>query len=205
MERQHFVVLIDPVGRGRKTEHPSLRAARRGWVGMCGKEREGGWGREARAKRLRGRPNERDEEGGYRRKKDVAKWPSDEEDGGGSGMEGIPGERVETHILPAPTTSTTSWDTPPASTGASYMWKARGPSGGRRTGGFIHFLVYFLEKIRAYFRQCRARGSRDGGTGGRSGFFGNIRSLGLTGFGVSCEIYILKRGFSLERELFLLR
>lgn len=75
---------------------------------------------EARARRLRGRPNA-DEEGGYRRKKDAAKWPSDEEDGGGSGMEGIPGERVETHILPAPTTSTTSWDTPPASTGASYM------------------------------------------------------------------------------------
>lgn len=24
MERQHFVVLIDPVGRGRKTEHPSV-------------------------------------------------------------------------------------------------------------------------------------------------------------------------------------
>jgi len=23
MERQHFVVLIDPVGRGRKTKHPS--------------------------------------------------------------------------------------------------------------------------------------------------------------------------------------
>lgn len=43
------------------------------------------------------------------------------------------------------------------------------------------------------------RGSRDGGTGGRSDFFGNIRSLRLTGFGVSCEVYFEERIFTRKR------
>lgn len=39
------------------------------------------------------------------------------------------------------------------------------------------------------------RGSRDGGTGGRSDFFGNIRSLRLTGFGVACERVFPRENF----------
>lgn len=70
MERQHFVVLIDPVGRGRKTEHPVLAEGE----SACAARRE----RVREAERTTGR-RKRDEEGGHRRKKDAQKWPSDEE------------------------------------------------------------------------------------------------------------------------------
>ena len=51
--------------------------------------------RERERERERERKRERNEEGGYRRKKDVPKWPSDERgDDGARGMEGIPGERA---------------------------------------------------------------------------------------------------------------
>lgn len=110
MERQHFVVLIDPVGRGRKTEHPSVgdesaacggRRARE-TVGRSGEKDRDPSQEVERVSPVR-REREKEKEGDEERKGEIRLRES-----GKAGWK-EQGERVETHILPTPTTSTTSW------------------------------------------------------------------------------------------------
>jgi hypothetical protein len=96
MERQHFVVLIDPVGRGRKTKHSntgdeSAACGERATEIVGRREKDGTCSQEVG----RVSPVQHEREGRLR-ESGKAGWKEQ-------------GERVETHILPTPTTSTTSW------------------------------------------------------------------------------------------------
>lgn len=94
MERQHFVVLIDPVGRGRKTEHPSVGDELAACAGRRARETVGRSGEKDRRVAGSGtsvagsaRAADRDRERG--RETSTGKWES--------GMEGTGRESRDPH------------------------------------------------------------------------------------------------------------
>lgn len=146
MEKQHFVVLIDPVGRGRKTEHP------REWrVSRHVRRRRA---REKRGREERRRGRRREEVSAQEGRVSVVRRERGETEAEEGWKEH--GERVETHILPDSYNFNHQLATPPASDGGRVICEKHVDLQ-EEEGQPDSFISSYISwrKTRPFFHQCR--------------------------------------------------